>query len=645
MNGTNARNMLRRALPYLGTGVAIWVLDSLIDAYLFHKGSFLETALHELEGTEIYFRTVVIGMAVVSLFVYNQITLKRRAAEQARAHSEKVFHSITSVAHDAIIVFGTTHHISFWNQAAQRIFGYAPEEVLGQDGRMLLAPHTDHGGLLAALFPSGESICQAAPAGHMIELTGQRKNGTPFPAEISTASLALETDWSTVWIVRDISARKQAEEALRRAYDDMETAVRARTAELTVTNDLLLTKVTEHERAEEKLRHAATVLQQQAVQLAETDRRKNEFLAMLAHELRNPLAPIQNAVHALTLQPGPHDATFAWATEVIARQIKQLTHLVDDLLDTARITHGRIHLHKEPVELGKALVQAVETVRPPLETHRHELCFAPPHAPVWLEADPARLGQIVVNLLDNAVKYTPEGGRIWLSAEREGQEAVVRVRDNGAGIAPAMLPKVFDLFAQENQSLDRSSGGLGLGLSLVRSLVELHGGTVRAYSAGLGEGSEFVVRLPILDAAPMAAPADAVAPEGAEGALRVLIVDDNEDVARSFEMLLGALGHEVHAVFDGPAALEAARAMSFDVAFLDIGLPGMNGFEVAERLQREHAEMLLVALTGYGQDDIRRRAQEAGFAFHLLKPAKPEELERLLAVIAASRAEGVSRAP
>lgn len=644
MSGINAWNTFRRALPYFGTGMAIWVLDALVDAYLFHKGSFLETAIHELEGTEIYFRTVVIGMAVVSLFVYRQITQKRHAAEQARAHSEKVFHSITSAAHDAIVAFDPAHRITFWNQSAQRIFGYAPEEARNQDGRMLLAPHTDRS-LLATLFPSDESIRQAAPAGHVIELTGQYKDGSAFPAEISTASLLLETDWNTVWIVRDITNRKQAEEALYRAYDEMETMVRVRTAELTSANDALRTKITEHERAEEKLHQAATVLQQQAAQLAEADRRKNEFLAMLAHELRNPLAPIQNAVHVLTLQPGTHNATFAWATEVIARQVEQLTHLVNDLLDTARITHGRIQLCKEPAELGKVLVQAMETARPLLEAHQHQLHFALPHLPVWLEADPARLAQIAGNLLNNAAKYTPKGGQIWLSAEREGQEAVVRVRDNGVGIAPAMLPKVFDLFVQENQALDRSSGGLGLGLSLVRSLAELHGGTVHAYSAGLGEGSEFVVRLPALDVEPMTPPSDAVTPNVVEGALRVLIVDDNEDVAKSLAMLLGVLGHEVQAVFDGPAALEAARAAPLDVAFLDIGLPGMNGFEVAERLQREHPGLLVVALTGYGQEDIRRRAQEAGFAYHLLKPAKPEELERLLAVIAASRPEGVSYAP
>ncbi len=624
--------------------MAIWGLDSLIDAYLFRKGSFLETAIHELEGTEIYFRTVVIGMAVISLFVYEQITQKRRAAEQARVRSEKVFHSITSAAHDAIIVFGPTHHITLWNKAAQRIFGYAPEEILDQDGRMLLAKSTDRG-LLASLFPTDESIHQAAPTGRVFELTGRHKDGSAFPAEISTARLLLETDWNTVWIVRDITARKQAEEALRRAYDEMETMVRARTAELTGANDALCTKIVEHERAEERLRQAATVLQQQAAQLAEVDRRKNEFLAMLAHELRNPLVPIQNAVHVLTLQTCTHDVTFVWATDVIARQVEQLTHLVNELLDTARITHGRIQLRKEPMELGKILAQAVETTRPLLEAHQHQFHFAPPHTPTWLEADPARLAQIVGNLLNNAAKYTPKGGQIWLSAEREGHEAVVRVRDTGVGIAPAMLSKVFDLFMQENQSLDRSSGGLGLGLSLVRNLAELHGGTVHAYSAGLGEGSEFVVRLPALDAEPMAPVSDAVMTDVVEGALRVLIVDDNEDVARSLALLLGVLGHEVQAVFNGPAALDAVRAASFDVAFLDIGLPGMNGFELAERLKRKYAGLRLVALTGYGQEDIRRRAQGAGFDHYLLKPTKPEELERLLATIAASRLEGVSYVP
>jgi PAS domain S-box-containing protein len=372
--------------------------------------------------------------------------------------------------------------------------------------------------------------------------------------------------------------------------------------------------------------------QLRAADLAEADRRKDEFLAMLAHELRNPLAPIRNAL--AILEEGADGATSAQARDVAERQVRHMAHLVDDLLDISRITRGKINLQKEPVDLAAAVSRSVEAARPVLSARRHTLSVALPQTPVSLLADPTRLEQILDNLLSNAAKYTEPGGRIDLAAERHGDEAVLRVRDTGVGIAPEMLPRVFDLFAQAERSLDRAEGGLGIGLTLVRSLVELHGGSVQAYSAGLGHGSEFVVRLPAAgDAARRVDLPASPAPGPGEPAAvrRVLVVDDNLDAAQSLATLLKLWGHEVTVAHDGAAALEAVRARASDVILLDIGLPGMSGLEVARQVRGNPERPLLVALTGYGQEQDRRRSIAAGFDCHLVKPVDLRELRRLIA--------------
>jgi signal transduction histidine kinase len=374
-------------------------------------------------------------------------------------------------------------------------------------------------------------------------------------------------------------------------------------------------------------------LQRRAEQLAEADRRKDEFLAMLGHELRNPLAPIRNAVGVLRLL-GLTDPQAQWARDVIERQVGHLARLVDDLLDVSRISRGRVTLRTAPVALAEVVGRAVESSRPLLDTRRHALAVELPAEPVRLEADPDRLAQVVTNLLNNAAKYTPEGGRVRLAAERRGDEVLLRVGDNGVGIAPEMLPRVFDLFAQAEQTSDRSAGGLGLGLTLVKSLVELHGGRVEAFSEGLGRGSEFVVRLPCSESAGEPATNGAARTSGpSRPARRVLVVDDNADAADSLALLLRVDGHEVRVAYDGPAALQEAAAFRPEVVLLDIGLPRMDGYEVARRLrgQAELKEALLVAVTGYGQDEDRRRAEEAGFDAHLVKPTDPAVLHELLA--------------
>ncbi len=366
----------------------------------------------------------------------------------------------------------------------------------------------------------------------------------------------------------------------------------------------------------------------------EADRRKNEFLAMLAHELRNPLAPIRNAVQILRLR-GPMQPELQDVRDMIERQVQHLVRLVDDLLDVSRITRGKIQLQMEPVDVAAVVGRAVETSRPLLDARKHQLSVSLPTESLRVQADPVRLGQVLSNLLNNAAKYTEEGGRIWLSAEREGKEILLRVRDTGVGIPPHMLASVFDLFTQVDRSLDRSEGGLGIGLTLVRRLVELHAGSVQAFSAGPNQGSEFVVRLPALTAEPFPRMSSngAGMPSAESTQHRILVVDDNVDAADSLALLLHLAGHEVRVCHDGPAAVAAAQDFHPDIVLLDIGLPGMDGYEVARRLREQEAlaEALLVALTGYGQEEDLRRSQEAGFDHHLVKPVEPATLFTLFA--------------
>jgi PAS domain S-box-containing protein len=370
-------------------------------------------------------------------------------------------------------------------------------------------------------------------------------------------------------------------------------------------------------------------------ELREKDRRKDEFLAMLAHELRNPLAAIRNAVTLSEGGSGAHE--IGWSMEVIQRQLQQLTRLIDDLFDVSRITRGKIQLRKEHLDAAPILRRAIEAVQPLLEERQHELTVSFRPGTLYLEADPTRLEQIVVNLLTNAAKYTEAGGHISLHAKNDGNEIVISVRDNGLGIPPEKLPQMFELFVQGDRSLARSEGGLGIGLTLVRSLAEMHGGSVLAYSEGLGKGSEFVVRLPASKrAAGPARPAPtATAIPGptppASRPARILVVDDNMDSAHTLAKLLSRQGHDVRTVYDGPSAIEAARAHRPEFVLLDIGLPGMDGYQVAARLRQANEHSILIALSGYGQESDRNRSREAGFHHHLVKPVEHGLLAELLA--------------
>jgi two-component system CheB/CheR fusion protein len=366
--------------------------------------------------------------------------------------------------------------------------------------------------------------------------------------------------------------------------------------------------------------------------LVMADRRKDEFLAMLAHELRNPLAPIRNAVTIIG-RLGQPDPQTAWAARVIERQTDALAKLLDDLLDVARIASGKIHLDRTPIDLSVVVERSVELARPLIDARRHVLTVSAADGPLFVEGDLLRLTQVLANLLNNAAKYTDEGGAIGLTLTRDGKQAVITVQDNGVGMAADLVPQVFELFTQADTTLDRSRGGLGLGLTLVRQLVALHGGQVEAASPGLGRGSRFTVRLPLAD---LPAPVPVVDPPQAEGAgagrCRVLVVDDNLDAAESLAMVLRADGHTVWTAFSGDGALEVAARVRPDAAVLDIGLPGRSGYEVAKALRgrRETADCLLIALSGYGRPEDREKAILAGFDRHLTKPADPQTLLAIL---------------
>jgi signal transduction histidine kinase/CheY-like chemotaxis protein len=383
--------------------------------------------------------------------------------------------------------------------------------------------------------------------------------------------------------------------------------------------------VTARKEAEGTLRASATVLK-------EADRRKDEFLAMLAHELRNPLAPISNSLHTLRLSSDP--AVARQAQEVMDRQVRHLVRLVDDLLDVSRITRGKVALRKEAVSLSAVIGAALETVIPMVEQRGQTLRVTLPED-VWLDADKARLAQVFANILHNASKFTHPHGAIVLTGRLEANGVSVEIRDNGVGIPPAQLGSIFDLFSQVDNSLERSQGGLGIGLTIVRSLLELHGGRVDAASDGPAKGAAFRVYLPTRAESAPAAVRSAPAARSAAAPLRLLVVDDNRDSARTLGSILQLLGHEVQLEYDGEAALAAAARFRPDAVFLDIGMPGMSGYEVCHRLKvgAPAGGPVVIAQTGWGDPAQRARAQEAGFDHHLVKPLDAETVKDLLARI------------
>ena len=526
-------------------------------------------------------------------FANNAVTEREGAP-----HSAALLAAIVSSSDDAIVSKTLEGIITSWNAGAERLFGYTPAEAIGQSMTLIIPAErrTEEVEILRRIR-NGERV-------EHFETVRVAKNGQRLDVSL-TISPVRDRHGRIVGaskVGRDITAQKRAAE--------------------------------ENEAAQKLLTESRDELQRVNAELSEADRRKDEFLAVLAHELRNPLAPIRNAVNYLGLKASP-DPALRNARDIIDRQVKHLVRLVDDLLDISRISSGKIGLQKERVSLSLIVTNAVEASRPAIESENHQLTVTLPAEPVYLDADLTRLAQVLQNLLNNAAKYTPPGGKIGLHAEFDGHSVAIRVVDTGIGIPGEMLPRVFDMFTQVDRSIERSTGGLGIGLTLVQRLVELHGGTVEAHSEGHGEGSEFIVRLPaFLESSAGAAASKSSAK--AAGRVRVLIVDDNIDAADTLSEMLGFLGHDVDTAYDGAAAIAAVDAHRPDVVLLDIGLPKVNGYDVARRIRESdpHRRIVLVAVTGWGQDEDRRRSQQAGFDHHLVKPVDLAWLERIFELVA-----------
>jgi PAS domain S-box-containing protein len=486
---------------------------------------------------------------------------------------------VADVGEYAIFLVGREGGVRCWNPGAERLFGYSSPEIIGQHFSRFFSPEDVRSGQ-----PEHE-LTTALDVGHAASIRWQiRKDGTQFWCKATTTPLLDENKQvrSFARVTHDLT-EGQAQEAQRKRADD----------------------------------------------LAEANRNKEEFMALLPHELRNPLSPILNALN-VQREVKTDDPILRQAGNIIERQVGQMVRLVDDLLDISRITKGKLRLKKERVELRVIVNQAAEAVRPLLDARRHELSMSLPTKSIWVEADPLRIEQVVVNLLNNAAKYTDPGGLIRLSVNSDGEEAVMKIWDNGLGILPEMLPRIFDLFTQVDGTLSRSHGGLGVGLALVRTLVEMHDGRVRAYSAGLNKGSEFTVILPALASAPEGEKKVVLERSRPTGPrLRVLVVEDNIDAGDSLNLLLRMHGHEVLVARTGPTALEVAPAFQSNVVLLDIGLPGMDGYQVAQRLREkpEFNNVLLCALTGWTPSDADRdRPQQAGFDHHFVKPVDVKKL-------------------
>ncbi len=532
--------------------------------------------------------TAALGLGIVVAFTFllrSHLITKSKAATQLFHEKEGFRTTIASIA-DAVIVADPRGRVTLMNAVAQSLTGWPEGDAIGRPLDEIFRIRNEQTGEpvenpVAAILKGGG--ISGLPDGTI--LTG--RDGRELPIGDS-ASPILDADGKirgAVLVFRDVTEERRLERSLK-----------------------------------------------------EADARKDEFLATLAHELRNPLAPIRNSLYLMSLADDDRE-TIEMSRAVLERQVAHMVRLVDDLLDLSRITRNRIALRKEPVELADVLSAAVEASRPLAEAQGIDLKVSLPDAPILLFADQVRLAQVFSNLLNNAAKYNDRGGRIHLSATRTDREAVVTVEDDGEGIRAEMLPRIFDMFTQADRSLDRSQGGMGIGLALVRRLVEMHGGRVEAHSEGLGRGSRFVVRLPLIpDEAPagdVAVPASARCRGDAGGShrWRILVVDDYRDSTDSLARMLRVLGHDVRAVYHGSQAVEAAEAFRPDLAFIDISLPGFDGYQIAGQIRScpWGKEMMLIALTGWGQDDDRRRSIEAGFDHHLVKPAEIESLSAILA--------------
>jgi PAS domain S-box-containing protein len=533
------------------------------------------------DGSRIWANVVITALRTSTgelrgyLKITRDLTERRKAEETLRQSEERLRLMIENVHDYAIFMLDTEGRITSWNLGAERLKGYKASEIIGQH---------------FSIFYSSEDVASGKP---------QRELETAMSVgHVEDEGWRIRKDRSHFWANVVITALYDTHGTLRG-----------------------FAKIT---------RDMTDKLQVERLQVA--DRQKNEFLAMLAHELRNPLAPIRNGVELLkmsrTAEPEVQETT-----RMMERQVVHLVRLVDDLLDVSRIVTGKIHLVKEPVDVNEIVDRAIEEVQPTLDARGHELMLTRPARPIIVEGDIVRLSQVVSNLLSNAAKYTEGPSQIWLTVEPHNNEVLLRVRDPGIGMAADELSRIFNLFEQADSSISRTRGGLGIGLTLVKRIVELHGGSVSATSPGLSQGSEFVVSLPASHAA---SSINHGVPSGRElkrqKGRRILVVDDNVDAATSVAQMLKNWGHEVQTSFNGPDAIEKARTYRPQIVLLDIGMPGMSGYEVAKQLRAEHnlEGLIITALTGYGQAEDRSRSREAGFNHHLTKPPDPKILAALL---------------
>jgi PAS domain S-box-containing protein len=538
------------------------------------------TAVRDAAGT-------LVGFAKVT----RDLTERKLAEEHRRAAEERFQLLIESVKDYAIFILDPDGNVATWNTGAERIKGYRANEIIGSH--------------FSRFYPEEDVRAGKCELG----LEGAAREG-----RFEDEGWRVRKDGSQFWANVVISA------------------IRDHAGRLVgfskVTRDLTDRKRTEEERA-------ARMAAEQA------NRTKDEFLAMLGHELRNPLAPVVTALQLVKLRG---DTRSVREHQVIERQVKHMMRLVDDLLDVSRIGHGKIELKKQPLDVRDALAKAVEIALPALEEKGHHFEVKSPPRPLIVLGDEVRLIQVFTNLLNNAIKYTAAGGHVFVIVRQIDHQIVVEVRDDGIGIAPELLPRVFELFVQGHQRSDRAAGGLGLGLTLVRSLVQLHGGEVEARSTGRGLGSSFTVRLPAVDQPPEAAGDDLLSTTfgsaSSPSKRRILVVDDNEDGRVLLADVLGAFGHEVQAVGDGPAALAVLEGFAPDIAVLDIGLPGMDGYELARRIREIPGGrgVRLVALSGYGSSHDRTRSRDAGFDLHLVKPVDVHQLLDHIIELSSSRA-------
>jgi PAS domain S-box-containing protein len=516
-----------------------------------------------------------------TIAVIQDIT-ERKQAEVALRTSEQRLFGLVNSAMDAIVAVNEDQRIVLFNPAAEQMFGLAREAAIGQPLERLIPPssrqaHTIHVHTFGRTGVTSRNLAGLGP------LQGLRNNGETFPVEASISQIDLPSGKLFTVILRDVTRRVQVEQELR-----------------------------------------------------EADARKDEFFALLAHELRNPMAVTATAAFLLQRQGLTDPKICRWATSTIVHQTELLKHLVTDLLDAQRISRGKISLIKTRFDLGQLIARVANEREVLIAGHKQHLTLSLPSSPVWIEGDAARLTQVISNLLDNASKFTPDKGRLELSFKREGDDAVIRVRDTGRGIPPQLLPHVFEIFTQGSVSLARDEGGLGIGLALVKGLVELHGGRVTAASKGPNRGAEFTVRLPALGDMQAGAPDLRAATEVVTHTRRILVGEDNVMAAEALRHVLQAAGHSVRVFRDGAQALSAAMQDLPEIAIIDIGLPGLDGYGLARRLRTlpNASQLLLIALTGYGQEKDRMQSKQAGFDHHLVKPA---DLTQLLEIINAKR--------